>query len=289
VVRPSQLLDPPASRLYTFVDDARAYALYFLEGQKLIQDVALVHPIRGAGFAYFRDVVLSVQPMVALLKAGEQFGFYIDSAVPYFRLKIEANHHGSTRCMLLPEEFQEFPEAMHGLVRVHKLFPKSPPYESVLKVEGLPLREIVNRVLRDSYQVNCAMMLSAVSDQSALLHQFPPVPGIGAFEFSAGAVRSRRAQIGESLTAIFARALHATDAIEEAFATIGFRLLAHRPMRFHCGCSKPRMVENLQSLHREHGPALFDPDGTLQVVCEYCKSSYRISLGEVRSFDGRAH
>ena len=66
-------------RLYTFVDRRREFALYFLEGQRLIHDLALIHPVRGAGFAYFRDAVLSVQPMIALLKPGEQLGFYIDS------------------------------------------------------------------------------------------------------------------------------------------------------------------------------------------------------------------
>jgi molecular chaperone Hsp33 len=275
------------SRLYTLIDEARDYALYFLEGQQLIQDVALVHPIRGVGFAYFRDVVLSVQPMIAFFKHGEQFGFYIDSAEPYFRLKIETAHHGSTRCMLLPEEFQEFPEAMRGLVRVHKLFPDSPPYESVLKVEGLPLREIVNRVLHDSYQVNCAMMLSDVSDQSALLHQLPPSVGNDDFEYSPETVRARREQIRSSVREIFALALHESEEIATAFAEIGFRVLAHRPMRFRCSCSREGMVENVRSVYRREGDSLFDPGADdLEVVCEYCKSRYRVARAEL---SGKPH
>jgi molecular chaperone Hsp33 len=279
----------PDSRLYTFIDDAREYILYFLEGQKLIQDLALVHPIRRAGFSYFRDVVLSVQPMVALLKAGEQFGFYIDSAEPFFRLKIETAHHGTTRCMLLPEEFQEFPESLRGLVRLHKLFPSSPPYESVLKVEGLPLREIVNRVLDDSYQVHCAMMLSQVSDQSLMLHQLPPMPGSDAYEFSPEAVRARREEFREALGSIFARAMHEPDDLEQAFASIGFRRLADRPMRFFCGCTRERMIENLQPLYQQHGAGLFESDGTLEVVCEYCKSRYIVKRIEVEQSGSDAH
>ncbi len=69
----------PESRLYTFIDAPREFVMYFLEGQLLIQELALLHSIQRSGFAYFRDVVLSVQPMIALLKQGEQFGFYIDS------------------------------------------------------------------------------------------------------------------------------------------------------------------------------------------------------------------
>jgi len=238
----------------------------------------LIHPIQRSGFEYFRDVVLSVQPMVAFLKHGEQFGFYIDSNEPFFRLKIETAHGGTTRCMLLPEDFQQFPEAMRGLVRVHKLFPKRPPYESVLKVDGLPLREIVNRVLEESYQVNCAMLLSQSSDQSVLLHQLPPLPGKDEYEFSPEAVRARREKIRESIRAIFARALGRAREIEKAFAGIGFRVLAHRPIRFRCSCSRQRMIRNLQSVYRQEGDDLFDAGkDDLEVVCEYCKSRFRIT------------
>jgi len=280
----------PESRLYTFIDAPREFALYFLEGQSLIQDVALIHPIRGTGFAYFRDVLLSVQPMVALLKGGEQFGFYIDSEEPYFRLKIETAHHGSTRCMLLPETFQEFPEAMRGLVRLHKLQPDRPPYESVLKAEGLPLREIVNRVLRDSYQVNCAMMLSEVSDQSVMLHQLPPLVGKDEYTYSAEAVHARREGIREALHAIFGEALHDEVGIVSAFAGIGFRLLAHRVMRVQCSCSRERMVENLQPVYQKEGDDLFEPGAhDLEVVCEYCKSRYRIDRSELVPYANGSH
>ena len=76
----------PDSRLYTFLDEQREFALYFLEGQRLIHDLVLTHAVQGPGFAYFRDAVLSVQPMISLIKRGEQIGFYIDSEDPYFRL-----------------------------------------------------------------------------------------------------------------------------------------------------------------------------------------------------------
>ena len=279
----------PDSRLYTFIDHAREYALYFLEGQKLIQDLALVHSIRRVGFAYFRDVVLSVQPMVALLKGGEQFGFYIDSEDPYFRLKIETAHHGTTRCMLLPEDLPEFPETMRGLVRVQKVYPANPPYESVLRIEGLPLREIVNRVLDESYQVNCVMMLSDASDQSLMLHQLPPPPRQEDYEFSLEAVRTRREDMRDRLRGIFAKGLTGTEEIVHAFSGVGFRLLADRPMRFFCGCSKERMIDNLRPIYSQHGAKLFEADGTLEVVCEYCKSRYRVARVEVERASGAEH
>ena len=280
----------PGSRLYTFIDKSREFVLYFLEGQTLIQELALLQPIRPSGFAYFRDVVLSIQPMIALLKQGEQFGFYIDSEQPYFRLKIETSHHGTTRCVLFPEEFQEFPEAMHGLVRVQKLYPNNPPYESVLRAEGLPLREIVNHVLNDSYQVKSAIMVSQVSDQSVLFLQLPPAPGTEDYDYSKTAVRARRELYREPLLGIFAEALHRPPEIEEAFAAIDFQLLASRPVRFHCYCAKERMIENLHPVYQQQGDQLFDTGmDTLEVVCEYCKSRYLISREELRRAVNRLH
>ena len=92
------------SQLFTFIDKDRKFALYFLEGQKLIHDLVLTHRLREAGISYFRSAVLSIQLMLGLLKQGEHFCFYIDSETPYFRLKIEMNAAGLMRGMLYPNE-----------------------------------------------------------------------------------------------------------------------------------------------------------------------------------------
>jgi len=279
--------DLPDSRLYTFLDDDREFALYFLEGQRLIHDLALLHAIHGPGFAYFRDAVLSVQPMISLIKRGEQFGFYIDSDDPYFRLKIETGHHGDTRCVLVPENFREFPAAMHGFVRVLKLFPHNrPPYESVLRADGLALREIVNRVLRDSYQVNSVVLLSDRSDQSVMLHQLPPLAGREDYEYSHEATLARRDRIRGGIEALLARGLDDPERIREAFQALGWRPVAERPVQFRCTCSRDRMVHNVRLVYSREGDALFDAgQSALEVVCEYCKTRYLIARRELRAGD----
>jgi molecular chaperone Hsp33 len=266
----------PESRLYTFIDAERRFALYFLEGQKLIHDLALTHNVRGDGFAWFRDVVLSFQPMVGLLKHGEQFGLYIDSEQPFFRLKIEAAHGGATRCALLPEDFNEFPEAMHGMVRCQKLFPgNKAPYLSVLKVAGQPLGSIVNRVLDESYQVHSRVQLSEGSDQSAMLHQLPPLKD--EYEYSEIALASRRTGLKDRLQELLGQAHTGREEIVAAFAEIGFRHLADRTIRFACSCSRERVIRSLNSLSEQDRKDLFEPhQDSLETVCEYCKARYEI-------------
>ena len=97
------------SRIYTFVDSTKRFAFYFLEGQQLIQELALIHPLQGGGFAYFRDVVLSFMPMLALLKHGEQLGLYLDAEDPYLRVKLEITAGGHVRCLLMPEDLKPRP------------------------------------------------------------------------------------------------------------------------------------------------------------------------------------
>jgi molecular chaperone Hsp33 len=275
--------DLPESRLYTFLDDAREFALYFLEGQRLIEDVALRTGVSGGGFAYFRDTVLSVQPMIALVKRGEQFGFYIDGDEPRFRLKIETAHHGDMRCAVVPAEFHEFPEGVRGLVRLIKLFPGGrPPYESILELDGTPLREIVNLVLKHSYQVHCAVMVSPHSDQSAMLHQLPPIAGRDEYVYSMGALWNRRESLERELEPLFRRALSAPDEIRGAMERLGFRYLADRTIRFRCSCSRERMIRNIRGIANVEPESLFDPgQEVLDVTCEYCKERYEIGKTEV--------
>lgn len=275
--------DLTESRLYTFIDGPREFALHFFEGQRLIHDLALLQPIRADGFAYFREVVLSVQPMIALISRGEQMGFYIDSDDPFFRLKVEASHHGDVRCVLVPADFHEFPERMWGIVRAQRLFPDNkPPYTSVLRMDGVPLAQLVNQVLEVSYQVNCAVHVARRSDQSVMVHQLPPLARKDAYVYSAEAARLEGARIAEATERIFDRALQRPDEIEAAFGKIGFRLLAVRSVRFRCGCSKDRMVGHILRLGNVDKEDLFDPgQEALEVVCEYCRATYRVSRGDL--------
>ncbi len=280
------------SRLYTLVDARADFALYFLEGQKLIRDLALLHRIHGAGFAYFRDAVLSVQLMLAFLKRGEQFGFYIDSEEPHFRLKIETSHHGETRCALVPEFFREFPEAMRGVARLLKLFPNNrAPYQSVLPIEGESLGGIVNRVLAISYQVPSVVVLSPWSDQSVMLHRLPRLRGEAA-EDPSEEVRDLAARLAVDLDRIFGMAIDRPEDLAGAFSGIGFRILAARDVRFRCSCSRERMVRNLRLVCdggvRED--ELFDPDrNELEIICEYCKSVYRIARFDLAGSGDEVH
>ena len=271
------------------MDEPREYALYFLEGQRLIHDLALIHPIEGPGFAYFREAVLSLEPLIALIKQGEQIGFYIDSESPWFRLKIETNHEGHVRCMMLPEGFDQFPEAIDGLVRVERRFPVArQPYQSVLRLERAPLGEVVNRVLRDSWQVPCATFVSDDSDQSAMLHQMPALKSDDPSRFSLEALQERRDGLLGELRPLMARALQGEAEIAAAFGAIGFHALTVRDVTLGCTCSRERVIRSLRLL--EDPEEVFEPgESSIEVTCEYCKSRYVILRHDVQEQPRTVH
>lgn len=288
MIDPADSDDLPESRLYTFVDEAREYALYFLEGQRLIRDLALLHSFRGGGFDYFRQTVLSIQPMIALMKHGEQLGFYIDSNDPSYRLKIETNHEGDTRCTLVPDNFSVFPEAVHGLVRVERRFPQGappygtmrPPYQSFLAADGWPLKEMVNKVLSDSWQLPCRVLVTGRSDQSLMLHQLPALRSDDESRFSPEALTARLDGLSDQLEEVLGKALLDPDELVAAFQTLGFHPLASRGVRLRCSCSREGVIHSLLLIDDPMG--LFDPgQQEIDVSCEYCKRRYAIGRADL--------
>jgi len=272
----------PESRIYTFVDEARTFVLHFLEGQKLIQDLALIHPITGLGFAYFRKVVLTVQPLICLLKPGEHLGIYLDSSAPYFRLKLETSTGGNMRTMLLPEDFREFPETFTGLLRLNKFSPNQPtPYQSLVEAEGLTLNSLINRVLADSFQNQGSVLLGERSDQSALLLPLPEDPQ-QADSGEVPDVSEQLATLVPMLQTVMSQALLAPEAIVAALTEHGFQHLAGRTVRFRCECSLERMAQNIIMAYRNELDSLFDPgQEALAITCEYCKAQYAVTRSDL--------
>ena len=121
------------SRLTGFIDQKAGFTLHFFDGQSVIRDLALIHDIKGDGFSFFRDAVLTFLPLISYLKSGEQFGFYIDSNEPWFRFKLEASSLGYMRTLLFPESFNDFPKKINGNCRLTKISPgQREPYNTLL-------------------------------------------------------------------------------------------------------------------------------------------------------------
>ncbi len=269
------------SRLYSFLDHTNGFNVQFLEGQKLIQDLVLLHPLQGSGFAYFRDTFLGILPVIFFLKPGESLGVYIDSEDPYFRLKIETNSAGHTRTLLLPAEFNTFPMKISGKVRVTKIFPNNKsPYTSMIELDKVDSKNVINSIFTESYQTNSEVIVSELSDQSIMVTKLPQLNANMAVDDST----SRKDYIKKKNTFfhdVFESASDDIEKIVKMFEDKGLTYLGSRQIDFYCPCSKDRMVLNLRGLYSEEKDELFHEKDTLEVVCDYCNTKYEISKAEV--------
>lgn len=267
------------SRLYSFLDHKTGVNLHFLEGQKIIHDLVLLHPMKAQGFAYFRDTFLGLMPIIFFLKPGESLGIYIDSEDPYFRLKIETNSAGHTRTLLLPEEFDLFPNKITGKIRITKISNQSTPYTSMLELKNINTKEVVNQILTESYQTNSEVIVGTQSDQSILVTKLPPINANKVVDETI----SRKEYIKKNqnfFTEVFDMASDDIEKIVKKFEDHGLSYLGSRQVSLFCPCSHERMVLNMRGLYRDLDE-LFDDKDTIEIKCDYCRKVYNISKADI--------
>jgi molecular chaperone Hsp33 len=271
------------SRLYSFLDHKNGFNVHFLEGQKIIHDLVLLHPMKGSGFAYFRDTFLGLLPIIFFLKPQESLGIYVDSEDPYFRLKIETNSAGHTRTLLLPEEFDFFPQKITGKVRVTKIFQnQSHPYTSMIELNSIETKEVINRIFNESYQTNSEVIVGEISDQSIMVTKLPPTN----VNSSLGESLSRQDFITKHssfFNGIFEAATSDIEQIVKLFEDRGFSYMTSRQIDFFCPCSKDRMLLNLKGLYANDLEHLFDGKDQVEIKCDYCRKEYVITKPEILS------
>ena len=265
------------SRLYSFIDQNAGFTLHFLEGQKLIQDLAVIHTNTGGGFHYFRDAVLSIQLMISYLKPGEGLGIYIDSESPYFRLKVEMSEQGQMRTLLLPEDFNQFPKTIKGKCRVVKTTPEeSHPYTSIIDLDNVDFHEVVNNILRESYQLKSEIFLSEESDQSIMIMKLPSI-NINKIETNYSlSVSEYWQKISKKIDALFELHTDKYEVIQNHIESMGLIYLGSKEVKFKCSCSRERMLHGIWSLIRSSGidhVFALDED-EIETKCDYCKTSY---------------
>lgn len=276
----------PESRLYSFIDQKEGFTLHFLEGQKLINDLAIIHHVIGGGFQYFRDAILSFQPMISFLKPGEGLGVYIDSDEPYFRLKIEMSEQGQMRTLLLPEDFKLFPQKISGKCRIVKLLPgETHPYTSIIKLDDIGFHQVVNQILVESYQFNSEVFLSEDSDQSIMLMKLPEINVNRVQTNYVMTINQYWKKIEAHAQKLYEMGTTEQVDIQAHFENEGMLYLGSKEIKFKCTCSRERMFEGVRSLIWASGiESVFEPEEkSIETKCDYCKTSYLLMREEFES------
>lgn len=276
----------PESRLYSFLDQDSSYGIQFLEGQKLIQEMALIHNLNSSGFNALRDMLLSAQPLISLLKPGEGLGLYLDNEDPYVRFKLETNYEGALRTLLLPETLESFPEYFNGIARLTKLSPNSlQPYNSSIELKQTPSKSIINKILAESYQIPGSIELADNVDQAVMILQFPR-PNVDKEELEERPSPNEYwLKMKSIIFDLFKKQTTDEAEIQSHFSQHGLLFLGSRQVKFQCSCSKERMVMGVAGLiHSEGYESVFgEGKNELEAKCDYCKSFYDITRQDVEN------
>ncbi len=274
------------SKLISFIDNKKEYTLHIAEGQKIIHDLAIIHELRGKGFAFFRDCVLSAIPLITLLKPMETLGFYIDSEDPYFMFKVEMSEDGYFRTLLMPESFSDFPENITGRARLTKIFPgQKTPYNSVIELDHKTLEDSVNIILTDSYQIKGRVILSEDSDQVAFLMQLPRKNWDKEEDFEPTLdIQEALDNLEAPLEKLFKMGSNDADLIAKEVEKLGFQHLKSKEINFKCSCSYERMVAGVLSLVNTTSiDDVFEGSDSIETKCDYCKTFYKIPKDHIET------
>ncbi len=267
------------SKLHSFYDEKEGFVLHFLEGQKLIHDLAIISNVQGHGLRYFRDTVLSYQPIIAFLKPSEGLGVYIDNSEPYFRFKMETNANGHMRALLLPEDLGTFPEKLNGVCRLTKVFGAmgKAPYTSILELHSLPCQDLANLILKDTYQMLGRVYVSEDSDQSILVLKLPAI-NVDKVELEKRlSINDYWEKKSPGLKGLFQKGLSDPEEIKKEMLALGTTYLRSKDVGFKCACSRDRMLQGLLGLMRS-GETLFEEGkSSLETKCDYCKTYYQFT------------
>ena len=273
----------PESKLYNFIDDTHGFSLHFLEGQKLIHDLAVIHDIKGQGFAYFRNAVLSAQPLIAFLKPGEGLGIFIDSEIPYFRLKIELSQSGKMRTLLFPENFNEFPNYLTGKCRITKTWINASPYTSIIDLQRTQYEEIINKVLIESYQIHAQVKISETSDQSLLIIKLPP-KNVDRIDVESLSLNEYWNKIKLPIEQMYRDAqTDETVILETLTSKLSLKPLSRTEVSFKCNCNYQRVLDNIIALVKTNSvdEIFHEGENSIETKCDYCKTHYLIPKKDV--------
>jgi len=265
-----------SAKIVKFIDSQNDFAIQFFDGRKLIEDLAIMHNLDAKTFGFFRNIVLAAELLSVLLKEGETLGFYIDSDDPYMRLKIEMAESGKTRLLILPEGIQGDLAKITGKVRLIKFFTNNAkPYTSILDITDQEPDQIVNVILKQSYQLDARIILNSEADQAVFFFKLPK-GNVDRKEISDESKIDLDSYIKKN-DFLYSNYFSNEKKLIKTCKEKGINYIGEKSILFSCPCSVENMKDGIKTLIRstsvEH---IFEGKSSIETRCDYCKTYYQI-------------
>jgi redox-regulated HSP33 family molecular chaperone len=150
----------------------------------------------------------------------------------------------------------------------------------MLELKDIETKEVINHIMKESYQTNTEVIVGELSDQSIMVTKLP-----GSATANVSDDTHLRTDFVKKHRPFFHKVFEAgTDDIEKIvkmFEDRGFAYLGSRQIDFFCPCSQERMVLNLRGLYSKDQDHLFEGKNEVMVKCDYCRKEYIITKNDL--------
>jgi len=261
----------------------------------LVEDARRIHGTSRTASAALGRALTGGLLMGALLKRGQRIALKFEGNGPLKKIIVEADPEGTVR------GFVAFPKAEVPL-RDEKL-----NVSGALGSQGL-LTVIKDLGMKEPYQGVVKLLTGEIAEDIAYYYaeseQIPSAMGLGVFVNLDGRVSAAGGFFVQSLppseekvvnllidnirriptvTELLRQGKTPEDILTEVFAGVPYYSLGGRDLSFHCLCSRERIEKVLISLGAAELQNLIDEQGRAEVTCEFCRSKYDFTKGELEA------
>ena len=268
----------------------------------LVEQARRIHGTSRTASAALGRALTGGLLMGALLKRGQRVALKFEGNGPLKRILVEADPEGTVRGLV------SFPQAEVPL-RDEKL-----NVSGALGSQGL-LTVIKDLGLKEPYQGVVNLLTGEIAEDIAYYYaeseQIPSALGLGVFVNLDGRVSAAGGFLVQSLppseekvvdllienirkipsvTDLLRQGKRPEDILTEVFTGVSHYPLGRRELSYQCPCSRRRIEKVLISLGAEELQKLIDEQGQAEVTCEFCRSKYDFTKGELEALraEGRS-
>lgn len=150
-------------------------------------------------------------------------------------------------------------------------------YQGIVSIEGETVSEALENYLARSEQIESRLWLAADTEQAAgmLLQKMP------AGHDEDTDLWQRTSHLGATITHNELLELPAREILHRLYHEEDVRLFEGEIVRFHCSCSRERVVNVLRMLGYDEVQSIITERGAVDVDCEFCNQHYRFDSVDV--------
>ena len=231
--------------------------------------------------------------MGALEKPGLRVGLKFEGNGPLRKILVEADSEGTVRGFVgVPDVDVEVKDGkLHvaavlgteGHLTVFKDVGLDAPYQGIVKLRTGEIAEDIAYYFAESEQIPSAVGLGVYVETDGrvtaaggfLIQSLPPSEEATLDRLIENIGRVR------SVTDVLRDGKTPEDLLGLIFEGIPYRTLEKKGLVFRCTCSRDRIEEVLIALGRTELRRLAEEKGEAEVTCEFCRTAYRFSRGEL--------